>query len=125
MEIELIIFLTMLGVFLIGNFLFKLPVSLSMIAGAIGGALVAGEGLPLRHLFEGTFVYMDTLLIIASAMVFMSVIQESGALEALNAGIRQKIRQALGLDARVELVNPRSLKRFEGKAKRVTDKRNI
>lgn len=33
MEIELIIFLTMLGVFLIGNFLFKLPVSLSMIVG--------------------------------------------------------------------------------------------
>lgn len=54
-----------------------------------------------------------------------SLLDSYAALEALNAGIRQKIRQALGLDARVELVNPRSLKRFEGKAKRVTDKRNI
>lgn len=97
MEIELIIFLTMLGVFLIGNFLFKLPVSLSMIVGAIGGALVAGEGFPLRHLFEGTFVYMDTLLIIASAMVFMSVIQESGALEALNALIVSRFHRAPAL----------------------------
>ena len=40
MEFELVIFLVMLGVFLLGNFLLKLPVSLSMAAGAIAGALV-------------------------------------------------------------------------------------
>ena len=87
MEFELVIFLVMLGVFLLGNFLLKLPVSLSMAAGAIAGALVGGEGIPLRHLFEGTFVYMDTVLIISMAMIFMTVIQKSGALEALNAVI--------------------------------------
>ena len=69
MEFELVIFLVMLGVFLLGNFLLKLPVSLSMAAGAIAGALVGGEGIPLRHLFEGTFVYMDTVLIISMATV--------------------------------------------------------
>lgn len=90
MQIELITFLVMLGVFLLGNFLLKLPVSLSMVAGAIAGALVAGEGIPIRHLFEGTFVYMDTILIISTAMIFMTVIQESGALEALNALIVSK-----------------------------------
>ena len=37
----------MLGVFLLGNLVFKLPVSLSMILGAVGGALVAGEGIPV------------------------------------------------------------------------------
>ena len=79
MEFELVIFLVMLGVFLLGNFLLKLPVSLSMAAGAIAGALVGGEGIPLRHLFEGTFVYMDTVLIISMAMIFMTVIQKSGA----------------------------------------------
>ena len=42
MEFELVIFLVMLGVFLLGNFLLKLPVSLSMAAGAIAGALVGG-----------------------------------------------------------------------------------
>lgn len=90
MEIELITFLVMLGTFLLGNFLLKLPVSLSMVAGAVAGALVAGEGIPLRHLFEGTFVYIDTILIISTAMIFMTVIQKSGALEALNALIVSK-----------------------------------
>lgn len=77
----------MLGVFLLGNFLLKLPVSLSMLAGAIAGALAAGEGIPVRHLFEGTMAYIDTILIIATAMIFMSIIQASGALEGMNAAI--------------------------------------
>lgn len=85
MDFELVIFLSMLGTFLLANFLVKLPVSLSMVAGAVVGALVGGQGVPLRHLYEGTFVYMDTILIISMAMIFMTVIQKTGALEALNA----------------------------------------
>lgn len=77
----------MLGVFLLSNLLLKLPVSISMVLGALAGAIVGGEGIPLRHLFEGTFTYVDTMLIISSAMLFMTVIQESGALEALNSVI--------------------------------------
>ncbi len=77
----------MLAVFLLSNLLFKLPVSFSMILGAIVGALVGGRGIPLRHLFEGTFTYVDTMLIISTAMLFMTVVQESGALDALNAAI--------------------------------------
>jgi len=87
MDIELICLLSMLAVFLLANLLLKLPVSISMILGAIVGALVGGQGIPLRHLFEGTFTYVDTILIISTAMLFMTVIQESGALEALNAMI--------------------------------------
>lgn len=87
MDKELICLIVMLLVFLAANILVKLPVSLSMVAGAIAGALVAGEGIPLRHLFEGTFTYIDTILIISMAMLFMAVINESGALEALNAAI--------------------------------------
>lgn len=81
----------MLGSFLLANLLLKLPVSISMVIGAVAGALVGGEGIPLRHLFEGTFTYVDTMLIISSAMLFMTVIQESGALEALNATIVTKL----------------------------------
>lgn len=84
---ELIVLLCMLGVFLLSNLLLKLPVSLSMVLGAIAGTLAAGEGVPVRHLFEGTFVYIDTVLIIATAMIFMTIVQESGALAALNAAI--------------------------------------
>ena len=87
MDIELICLLSMLAVFLLANLLLKLPVSISMILGAIVGALVGGQGIPVRHLFEGTFTYIDTILIISTAMLFMTVIQESGALEALNAFI--------------------------------------
>ena len=83
MQIECIVFFVMLGVFLLGNFLLKLPVSLSMVAGAVAGTLAAGDGIPLRHLFEGAFVYLDTVLIIATAMIFMTVVQESGTLDAL------------------------------------------
>lgn len=44
-------------------------------------------------------------------------------LEALNQRIRNQLRTILGLDAKVNLVEPRSLARFEGKAKRVIDMR--
>ena len=87
MDIELICLLSMLAVFLLSNLLFKLPVSVSMILGAIAGALVGGQGIPLRHMFEGTFTYVDTMLIISTAMLFMTVVQESGALDALTAAI--------------------------------------
>ena len=80
LDIELIALISMLGVFLLSNLLFKLPVSISMILGAISGAVVGGEGIPLRHLFEGTFAYVDTCLIISTAMLFMTAVQESGAM---------------------------------------------
>lgn len=83
MHIEAIVLIVMIGTFLACNFLAKLPVSLSMVLGAIAGAVVAGEGIPLRHLFEGTFVYLDTVLIIATAMIFMTVVQKAGTLSAL------------------------------------------
>ncbi len=87
LQIELIVLLVMIGSFLIANMLLKLPVSLSMMLGAVLGTLVGGEGIPLRHLFEGAFVYLDTMMIIATAMIFMNVIEKSGTIEALGAAI--------------------------------------
>lgn len=87
MSIELIIFLAMVITFVAGCFLAKLPVSISMVAAAIVGGLIGGYGLPLRHLVEGMFSYVDTILTIAAAMIFMKVVQESGALAALSAAI--------------------------------------
>ena len=46
-------------------------------------------------------------------------------LEELQDKIRAKLRVILSIDAKVTLVEPQTLKRFEGKAKRVTDLRNI
>lgn len=43
--------------------------------------------------------------------------------EKLEKGIRHELRIMLGLDAKISIVNPRTLQRFEGKAKRVFDLR--
>jgi len=87
LDFELILFVAMLGVFFAGCFAFKLPVSVSMVASAVAGTLAGGKGIPIRHLVEGTFGYLDTILVIACAMIFMKVIQEIGTLDALSSVI--------------------------------------
>lgn len=44
-------------------------------------------------------------------------------LQSIEQTIKSKLRVILGLDAKITLVSPSTLKRFEGKAKRVTDLR--
>ena len=46
-------------------------------------------------------------------------------LEKITAEVRNKLKIMLGLDAKVLLVSPNTLQRFEGKAKRVKDLRSI
>jgi len=89
---EFTLFLAMVGVFAVCAFAVKLPVSLSMLAAALTGLLVSGNGLGIRHLVEGTFGYVDTILVIATAMIFMRAVQESGALDALNVVIIKRFR---------------------------------
>ncbi len=52
-----------------------------------------------------------------------SMMDSYKALEQLENKIHSRLRIMLGLDAIVKLVSPNTLKRFEGKAKRVTDLR--
>lgn len=61
-----------------------------MMLAAIGGCLVGGKGIPVRHLVEGSFSYIDTILVIATAMIFMKVVEKSGALDALSTVIIKK-----------------------------------
>ena len=90
MSHELIIFIVMIGIFMLCCFAAKLPVGVAMMLAAIGGCLVGGKGIPIRHLVEGTFSYVDTILVISTAMVFMKVIEESGDLDALSTVIIKK-----------------------------------
>lgn len=80
---EMLPFIAMVVAFTIGAFAFKLPISVSLVAGAIVGAIVGGHGFPLRHFVEGTLGFLDVLLIIATAMIFMWMIQSSGLLDTL------------------------------------------
>ncbi len=52
-------------------------------------------------------------------------VDEFKKLQALEASIKHKLRIVLGLDAKIRLESPNTLQRFEGKAQRVKDLRNV
>ena len=52
-----------------------------------------------------------------------SVLERFSELEQLHNTIKAKLKTVLGLDAKVTLVEPKTLERFQGKAKRVQDLR--
>ena len=80
----------MVGVFAVCSFKFKLPVGIGMAIAAISGSLVAGFGIPLRHLIEGGFNYLNTILVIATAMVFMKVVQYNGMMDTITRWLIEK-----------------------------------
>ncbi len=47
------------------------------------------------------------------------------SIEKIERTIKEQLRSVLGLGAKVTLVNPKTIARSEGKAKRVIDKRNL
>lgn len=91
-QLELITFLSMVSVFVVSAMLVKLPVSLSLVSASVVGALVGGTGFPIRHFVEGTFGYLDTVLVIATAMIFMKSIQHSGLLSTMANQIIRSFR---------------------------------
>jgi len=80
LPLEFYVFIVMLFSFAMAVFVGKFPIGVSLVIASILGALVAGCGLPLRHFVEGSFAYFDPILIIASAMIFMEIINATGAL---------------------------------------------
>jgi gluconate:H+ symporter, GntP family len=87
MSIELIILICMLATFAVGVFFLKIPAGVSLMLAAIIGALVGGEGIPVRHLVEGGFGFLDAIMIISTAMIFMRIMEETGALAGISKGI--------------------------------------
>ena len=61
----------------------KLSTELSILAMALVGALAAGQGIPLRHLAEGSVAYLDICLIFVTATLFMNVVKEAGGIDYL------------------------------------------
>lgn len=56
-------------------------------------------------------------------LIDANLLDSFALLENLNTKIRGQLRTVLGIDAKVNLMEPRTLARFEGKAKRVIDMR--
>ncbi|MEG0873964.1 MAG: phenylacetate--CoA ligase [Clostridiales bacterium] len=67
--------------------------------------------------------FMDVLEIRVE-LTDSSLLDQYGALEKLRAQIRINIRSVLGLDCKITLMEPKTIERFTGKAKRIVDLRN-
>ncbi len=57
-------------------------------------------------------------------LIDANLLDSFALLESLNNKIKSDLRTILGVDAKIHLVEPRSLARYEGKAKRVLDMRD-
>ena len=88
--IELFYFVVMVGMFALCCFKFKLPVGIAMVIAAISGCLAAGFEIPIRYLAEGGFNYINTILVIASAMIFMKVVQYNGMMDTITRWMIEK-----------------------------------
>jgi TRAP-type C4-dicarboxylate transport system permease large subunit len=82
-----LILAAMTVVFVVAALGLRWPVGLSLALGAIAGTLLGGAGVPVRHLVEGSFTFLDIILMIAAAMIFMKVLQRNGLLETLGRQI--------------------------------------
>ena len=76
----------MLAMFVLGVIKLKLPAGVSLMLAGVVGALVGGEGLPLRHLVEGAFGFFEPILIIAVGMIFMELLKSRGVLASISVG---------------------------------------
>lgn len=87
MSLELIVLICMLATFAVSVFLLKMPAGVSLMFASIMGTIVSGQGLPVRHFVEGGFGFLEAILIISSAMIFMRVMDATGALKGISDGI--------------------------------------
>ncbi len=77
---------------------------------------------PQYQIVLGTKNYMDTFEINIEVLD-PAMLTSFRDLENLQMKVRHKLQTVLGLDAKINLVEPKSLERFVGKAKRVIDNR--
>ena len=70
----------------------KYSVELSILCAAIAGGIVGvffgapPPGQLFRHLVEGTFTYLDIILVFSTATIFMSILSESGCVDYVVKG---------------------------------------
>lgn len=67
--------------------------------------------------------FMDTLEVQVE-LIDGALLEDYGALEKLQNLVRSRLKTVLGIECKVSLIEPKSLERFAGKAKRIIDLRN-
>ena len=89
----------------------------------IEGVLLEVDGIgPHYEIVVRKDGYMDKIEVLVE-LVDASLLDSFSALERIEQKIKHDLFTILGISADVRLVEPESLKRFEGKAQRVTDLR--
>jgi len=66
------------------------PLGVALAAAAAAGAVANGHAFPLRHLVEGAFSYLDPILVIATAMIFMRALADAGALDTIGRSVESR-----------------------------------
>lgn len=66
--------------------------------------------------------FMDTLEVQVE-LVDGGLLEDYGVLEQLQKQVKANLHTVLGIDCKVSLIEPKSLERFQGKAKRIVDLR--
>ena len=95
-----------------------------MFPSQIESVLVATEKVgPHYQLVVRKKNYMDNLEVKVE-LIDASLLESFGELEKVQRTIHDRLKSVLGLETKVTLVEPKSLERFQGKAKRVLDLRN-
>ncbi len=67
------------------------PIGVALLMAAWLGAAANGDLLPHRHLIEGAFSYLDPILVIVTAMIFMRALADGGALAAIVGFVQQRL----------------------------------
>lgn len=98
----ILILVIMILAYAVANSL-KRPVETSMLAAALAGGLAGAafrtpalRELP-RHLVEGSFTYLDVMLLFSTATIFMAIVSESG-------GVNYVVRAAMKAFGRVRFL---------------------
>ncbi len=89
--IEILVALVVVGVVFYLGFKAKLTVGIIMIVASLLAALIVGFGLPIQHLVEGAFYFEHLMAMIITGMVFIQVMNATGALDAITRFLMAKL----------------------------------
>lgn len=87
---EALTFVLMIATFLVLATALRLPAALSTAGAALAGLVACGEAGSLYHLVEGAFGYLDVIIVIGAAMVFMKALEEAGILEEISTRMARR-----------------------------------
>lgn len=93
MSNELFVLIVLIVSFAAGVFFLKLPSGVALVLSAVLGAIAGRAGIPVRQLAEGSIAFLDPILIVFTAMVFMKVVNATGALASINFGIITRLHK--------------------------------